>query len=671
MPVAAERVRVLSAIFAALFASAALLAGISTNSAFANETVWSCGLTDTGGTTNVWNHQAVFGINAINRCATGVGLEVNAPGNTVALGQRGDWQATAPAGLMIVLVYVPPYNLTATDVNDRDSWYGGGFYWAGGGAQVSDPNNVSGFGASGLWTNYVGFQLVCGNNPCFGVFGHADLAVKDIGLQVQETQGPYLNAPSGIWQSSGWIRGTWPLVLTGDSPSGICGLSAAIAGQTVASQAFPLNNTKWHQCDAAGLGGVSTSVDTTRFGNGSAPLTIRGLDAAGAITSDAAYTKTLYLDNQPPSVALSGPTDAPSTAGTQYITATAAAGPSGVSGINCTLDDAPFHWYPEDTASIPVAGIGEHHLTCFAANNARNASGAVAISAASSWTLTIRQPSVSTVAFSRVVDALQCKPVRERVRIPARWVTARFHGRPVRVKLPAQTRTVKVERCHPRIVRRRVRVAGRWYTERIVVLPHVVKRTSKRVRFGSATTVSGWLGTAQGTALGGQSVQILAAPDNGLGQFTAVATTTTAADGGWTAPLPAGTSRIIRAVYPGSATVEPSASEFAHVIVPASLRLSLRPRVTHWGGTIAITGRLRGGEVPPAGELVVLRIGWPGGSTEIGHLYAARDGTFSTPYRFLRGNGTETYRLWAETVKESDYPFAVGSSRKVSVTVRP
>jgi len=103
--------------------------------------------------------------------------------------------------------------------------------------------------------------------------------------------------------------------------------------------------------------------------------------------------------------------------------------------------------------------------------------------------------------------------------------------------------------------------------------------------------------------------------------------------------------------------------------VPASLRLNIRPRATDWGHTITIAGRLRGGFVPPAGELVVLRIGWAGGSTEIGHLYTARDGEFHTTYTFLRGNGTVTYRLWAETVNESDYPFAVGSSRKISVTV--
>ena len=53
------------------------------------------------------------------------------------------------------------------------------------------------------------------------------------------------------------------------------------------------------------------------------PLTISGLDAAGVPVN---YTKTIHIDNQQPTVALSGPTDAPSTAGTQYVTATATSG---------------------------------------------------------------------------------------------------------------------------------------------------------------------------------------------------------------------------------------------------------------------------------------------------------------------------------------------------------
>jgi hypothetical protein len=107
------------------------------------------------------------------------------------------------------------------------------------------------------------------------------------------------------------------------------------------------------------------------------------------------------------------------------------------------------------------------------------------------------------------------------------------------------------------------------------------------------------------------------------------------------------------------------------VIVPASVKLAIRPRTTHWGDTIAINGRLRGCCVPPAGELVSLRIGWRGGSAELGQVYARTGGRFRTRYTFLRGSGAERYRIWATTATESDYPYASGSSSPATVTVGP
>jgi len=37
--------------------------------------------------------------------------------------------------------------------------------------------------------------------------------------------------PSGLWQTSGWIRGTCPFVASADSPSGACSLSATLTDE--------------------------------------------------------------------------------------------------------------------------------------------------------------------------------------------------------------------------------------------------------------------------------------------------------------------------------------------------------------------------------------------------------------------------------------------------------
>jgi len=392
-------------------------------------------------------------------------------------------------------------------------------------------------------------------------------------------------------------------------------------------------------------------------------------DSSSGQYLSATVTNGVDIDNDPVSLSLSGPTDASTTAGTQYLTASATAGPSGVAGISCSVDGSPYQFHRGASLQIPLQGLGEHSASCYAQNNAVDDSGAPATSSLQTWSLTIRQPSVSTVSFARVVDSLHCVKERVRVRIPGRWVTGTANGRPVRIKLPAETRTVKVVHCKPRIVLRRMRVDGRWRRVQVVLLPHTVRVMTRRIRHGATTTVSGWLGTLQGNALASQRIVVLTAPNNGHGVFRPAAVATTAADGSWTALLPAGPSRIIRAVYGGTGSVEPSSSTPAQVVVAASVRLGISPRRTHWGSKIRIRGRLRGGYVPPAGELVVLWIGWPGGSTEIGHLYARGNGRFDSTYTFLRGNGTETYWLWAATASESDYPYAPGHSRKTTVTV--
>jgi hypothetical protein len=310
-------------------------------------------------------------------------------------------------------------------------------------------------------------------------------------------------------------------------------------------------------------------------------------------------------------------------------------------------------------------------VSCASLNNAHDSRGQAGVSRLGTWRLSIRRPTVSTVSFTKIVNALRCAKKRERVRIPGQWITEHIHGKPVRVWIPAQTRTVTVVRCHPRIVKRRERIGGHWVTRRVVLLPRRVRARTERVPFGTSTIVRGWLGTSGGDALGHQQVALYSAVNNGRQKYRLVAVATTAADGSWSARLPRGASRLVRAVFAGNPTAEPSISDAAHLIVRASITLSISPRSSHWGGTITLSGRLHGGYVPPAGEVVVLRIAWKGGATEIGHLYARRDGRFRDTYTFLRGSGTQTYELWATTGSESDYPFAPGRSRRVSVTVSP
>ena len=125
-----------------------------------------------------------------------------------------------------------------------------------------------------------------------------------------------------------------------------------------------------------------------------------------------------------------------------------------------------------------MAGAGNHVVSCQAHNGAVDPQGQYAYSATRSWSLDIGQPTVSAIGFAKIADALKCARVREQVTVPAHWVTVRRHHKLVRVRKPAHTKTVTVERCHARIVWRRETVLAKVRRHGKLVS---VKRT-KRVR---------------------------------------------------------------------------------------------------------------------------------------------------------------------------------------------
>ncbi|MHB8657104.1 MAG: hypothetical protein ACYC91_03985 [Solirubrobacteraceae bacterium] len=596
------------------------------------------------------------------------------------------WIVAAPLGLMISGVYAP--QMYSQGLNDGAGWYGG-FIFKGGSGGYDTTDGETGWSSSaanGLgysWpaggTPWFGWKVVCGFTTCSNG-GAQWLSVEELELNVTETVAAAITGGDGLWDASGWVRGDWPLTVSGDSPSGICSASVSLAAQAVPGGMFSFthDSSYWHQCGTAGngsaVGGAASAgpliVHTADpvYGNGSLTLQITGADAAG---EQAAATKTLEVDNLPVSVALAGPSSASTTAGTQYVDAVASAGPSGVAGIACSLDGGPFVWQPTASTRIAVQGAGSHQVSCYAQNNALDVNGAAARSSTETWSLSIQEPTVSTVSFARVADSLRCIRTRKHIRLPAQWVTERYQGHRVRVRVPPQKRTITVIKCHPHIRVVRVRVGKRWVAERLVMLPHMVATSRTTSRFGDRTRINGWLGTAEGNALAGQPVDVLTAPDTGLDQYQVAVAAITGANGDWSAALPPGPSRLVEAAYAGTSSLGSSVSAPVRIVVPASVRLSVRPRRTNWGRTIVISGRLAGGYVPPSGELVVLWIGWNGGSAEIGHLYAKADGSFRTTYTFLRGNGTEHYRLWASSARETDYPYSPSASAPVPVTVGP
>ena len=648
-------------------ACVALMLSVSVVEAHADESVTACGFYPNA----VFQASTAYAFQATSTCPGG-GIELNANA-LYSQGQGAVWQADAPPGLEIVGAAIPPNGLSSYGVNaGNNGQYGGDFYWAGGSSLIT-PSETS-LWVGPLATNYFGFLLVCGKPGCSQLAGLGEILVSEIVLGVHETVGPSMSA-SGLWQASGWVRGTWPLGFSGDSPSGLCAMYATLGGQSLPGSSSSQSPWTWHQCDAPT---ASDSVVTDGYGQGAKTLALSASDAAG---NTVGYSKTVYVDNQQPTITLSGPSQAPATAGTQYVTATAGAGPSGVDGISCAVDAAAAHWYPVAHAQVPVSGVGTHAVRCYSENNAIASNGTHGVSSPASFTMQIGVPTVSAIAFFRIADKLRCHRATERVIVPARWVTEHGH----RVHRRARAKTKRVTKCYPRTVLKRRRVSvkvrrhGRivWVKRvklvRVVLLPHAVAQLTRRVGHGKTTTVSGWLGTYNGVALGGQTVEVLTAPDDGQDAFTPTTAATTASNGSWTATLPAGPSRLVEANYPGGGNAQASVSGTVTEIVPAKVKLlKIYPREVSWGHTIHIVGQLAGGYLPAGGALVRLRIGAGSAFTTYGvHEHVTGTGRFTTIYTFGAGDPAVYRKFWFQvaSLPIGDYPYAPANSQKLSVLV--
>jgi hypothetical protein len=610
--------------------------------------------------------------------AGGAGMLIKAPSASVPHGAQATWETTAPSGITITGAYT--VGDASVGVGDGAGYFGE-FFWDGGrSAPITDNLINAGCCTQSFHSQHFGWLVLCAVKPHCSFAAY--LQVQEVLLSAVETQSPSIVPLKALWTQSGWVRGTMPIGYAAADPSGVCSAKVVIGSQTIYGPTYPKQQDTWSQCPDQ-LWATSFDTRTAQGSDGLGEGTMGvGVIATNAASNTGFVSKFIHVDNETPTVSLSGPTHASSTAGTQYITATASAGPSGVSGISCSVDGSPYAWHAGATAQLPVTGVGSHSANCVAYNNARDASGQLASSRAAGFAMSIQQPTVAGMWFSHVKNPIRCTTRRVRVRIPAQWVTVRRGKQLIKIHLKARTVVRKQLHCHARVVRRRetvvvtvkrhgqkVRVKRVRYV-RVVLPPRVVGASSTRVRFGHAAVVTGWLGTSSLAPLGGQTVVILGAPANGVGAFTPVATATTTSSGSWTAVVPAGPSRILEAVYGGSGVTEATASNQVSTAVPARLRVGVSPHRTHWGGTIHIRGQLRGGYIPASGALVLLYIGWQGGSTEIGHLYTDAHGRFSSPYTFLRGNGTERYWIWAESARESDYPYTPSRSGRTIVTVR-
>ena len=647
-------------------------------------------------------------------------------------GQNAFWMTTAPPGITINSAFTANGDVTATALPSGlvagDFWKSNatGAYAGSTLALGQQWFNTSLEGSSDIDSQIYGIQLVCTNSasqgPCGQSFDSA-LTVSGIELSGTETSAPtvtgigsLLNEGQFVWNSPG---DSWWVSVIASDVSGACDMWAYVDDTLVQAPPEPRDTTVWQQCPDPGSWGFLVDTHTYVPTSGDLTLQLGATNAAGVAGST---SNILQVDNVPVGVLLSTPNDPNASVWVDHavtVDATPTAGPSGVGGMNCRVDGAAAKPYP--TTGLTVNGDGVHTVSCTAWNNAVDpqgqpntgtnsltihideappsltfqpqnpsdptaltvdasdsesgvAGGSIEMAPAgtSSWT-----PLPTTFDGSHLVtsfdDAGRSGPYTFQAtscdNVGNCATTSEKLTLPLRAASDAEVSLTKIVKCTTKRVRTRRR---RWRVERRCPTPQTRPTQTLDVPFGQPVTVHGLYTTAQGTPLGGQPVQILAAPNNGLSPFSQVAVATTAADGSWTATLPAGPSRIIRAVTNGTATILPSSGQVT-TIVPARVRLlKVWPRHVAWGGTVHLVGQLLGGYLPPGGALVRLRIGYGSTYNTYGvEEHVMGDGRFSTVASFGPGDPSlhRTYWFQIASLPMGNYPYAPAASQRVTVRV--
>jgi hypothetical protein len=193
-------------------------------------------------------------------------------------------------------------------------------------------------------------------------------------------------------------------------------------------------------------------------------------------------------------------------------------------------------------------------------------------------------------------------------------------------------------------------------------------RAQERTLRGNRRLARGRLETATGEPLAHASVEVLEQA-RGAGGFQRVATVASDRDGRFSHRIARGGSRMLRFRWQGTALIKPALAEL-RVRVPARTSIAPSRRSLRNGQSVAFAGRLVGRPVPDSGKLIDLQAFYRGRWRTFATPRTDAAGRWSFRYRFEATRGTVRYRFRARIRREAAYPYELGYSRVVAVTVR-
>jgi hypothetical protein len=243
-----------------------------------------------------------------------------------------------------------------------------------------------------------------------------------------------------------------------------------------------------------------------------------------------------------------------------------------------------------------------------------------------------------------------------------RSVDERPNGASMRLSLPLRIRT-RLAVGVVRHVRRQGASGGRGRLRRVLVRRPFVP-------FGRRVVLHGRLTTPGGNGVAATGIDVWQRGQLPGSTWRRVGALRTSRTGSFTFRAGRGPSRLLRFRYPGTATIRSRTTTVA-VRVRASTSMHVRPHEVFNGEYVTFRGRVRGRPLPTGGKLVELQVFTRRRWRTFAQPRARQsDGRWTYRYRFEAITGRMTFRFRARIRKELGFPYDLGTSRPVRVTVR-
>lgn len=528
----------------------------------------------------------------------------------------------------------------------------------------------------------------------------------------------------GVWRAQVWLQdaagnvsadnASDPVTLRFDDAIPPRAVVPAPAGWLSAEQAqsYPLALALAAAAPVSGIAGYSVTTDgsdpdatvdtdatwtLTDLPEGTVTLKARAISGAGVPATDIA-TATLRVDRSTPSADASGAPD-PGTWQRAPVTielhGTDQAALSGIAQLAWRIDGGEDHVATGADTQVTLDWDGRHTLSYEAIDNAGNRSRTRSV------TVKIDRTAPERVTFDppngddprRVAVSVSDSSSG----VAGGSIELRADGgewQPIDTRLDGDRLVAQIDDEHlpDNRYQLRARASDAAGNERIaghradgspatLTLPlrlgssirlaaaHASGARRSRTPAAPVRTITGVLTTADGHPIGGAALRVLSRLRTGS-EFKAAGRLKTGRHGRFTYTVPQGPSRTIRFRYDGTDTVLPVTAQ-ATILTAASTTIHVSRTVARLGEKVRFTGRLRGGHVPPIGKVLELQA-YDQGLWRSFPSTVRTDarGRWTATLRFERTTGTYTYRIRARIRADTGYPFELGYSRTIRLTVR-